>query len=114
MKKKYLIIIIIFCKQIFPVSDSLITYNAQTGTTSCIAPTVNDTSVVFENTGWDYGSIQGFQSLPLVPPDSTYNESGFTYYMPVQNFYSTSNFPIRTAVKIFLLLIIPLSKNVQG
>jgi V8-like Glu-specific endopeptidase len=109
-----LILFITICGEIFPVSDSLVIYNVQTGKISYIAPAAFDTSVKFENTEWNYGNIPGFQKLSLIPPDSTYNESGFTDYMPARNFYSTSDYPIRTAVKIFHIINDSLKQKCSG
>lgn len=86
----------------FAQTDTLIKYNVKQRNIFTYPPTIIDTSILFENTQWNYGSQGGFDFLDLDPPDSSYNNSGFTDFIPAQNIFSVINYPIRTAVKLFV------------
>jgi V8-like Glu-specific endopeptidase len=81
--------------------DTLINYNTTTHQIFYYPLVPIDTTKEFEQSGWNYGNYPGRDFLNLEPPDSTYNNSGFTDYIPLQNLYNTNNYPSRTAVKLY-------------
>ncbi|NOX17160.1 MAG: T9SS type A sorting domain-containing protein [Chlorobi bacterium] len=92
---------IFIIQNIFAQSDTLISYNPATNETDLYPSVFIDSSKLFDNTQWYFGTEPGFDYLDLTPPDSTYNGSGFSDLVPVHKIYSASNYPARTAVKIF-------------
>ncbi len=82
--------------------DTLINYNTQTRQMYSYPPVKIDSLKLFDNTNWNFGNEGGVDILDLNPPLETYNNSGFTDFTPLQNLYSVSNFPSRTAVILFL------------
>jgi V8-like Glu-specific endopeptidase len=74
----------------------------------------SDTSKSFDNTGWYYGDILGKDLLAQTPPQKTFENSGFTYFTPAKNYFNVSNYPARTAVKIFLVQNDSLKQKCSG
>lgn len=105
MKSKiFFILFVIFInsKNNYGQLDTLINYNVESNQIFDYPQTIIDSSKIFDNTNWNIGSEVGFSLFNTKPPDSTYNNSGFSDFRPVQNFYPVNNFPIRTAVKLFI------------
>lgn len=97
------ILIILGISTGYPQQDTLINYNTITGEIYNYPPVVIDTSIIFDNTNWNYGSLGGRVMLDLDPPDTTYNNSGFTDFIPAQDLFSVDSYPVRTAVKLFIV-----------
>ncbi len=114
-KIKIVFLLILFGLQNnFAQIDTLISYTPSTKQFHNYTPIKFDTSIIFNNTGWDYGSEPGFDSLKLTPPDSTYNHSGFTDYKPAHNFFSVNNYPARIAVNLFYVQNDSLKQECSG
>ncbi len=112
---KIVFLLILFGLQnTFAQTDTLISYTPSTKQFHNYTPIKFDTSIIFNNTGWNYGSEPGFDSLKLTSPDSTYNNSGFIDYKPAHNFFSVNNYPARTAIKLFLIKNDSLKQNCSG
>lgn len=94
-------IVILICQANYSQQDTLINYNAITHQIFYYPLVTIDTTKEFEQSGWNYGSYPGRDFYDLEPPDSTYNNSGFTDYTVLQYLYNTNNYPSRTAVKLY-------------
>lgn len=101
LNKAILLIFVLICAKGYSQQDTLINYNTTTHQIFYYPIVPIDTTKDFEQSGWNYGSYPGRDFLDLEPPDSTYNNSGFTDYIPLQNLYITNNYPSRTAVKLY-------------
>ena len=95
------LIILLNCQSNYSQQDTLINYNTITHQIYYYPPVPIDTIKNFEQSGWNYGNYPGRDYYNLEPPDSTYNNSAFTDYTPLQNIYNTNNYPSRTAVKLY-------------
>jgi len=94
-------IVLLNCQTSYSQQDTLVNYNTISHQIFYYPLVLIDTTKEFEQSGWNYGSYPGRDLLDLEPPDSTYNNSGFTDYIPLQNLYNTNNYPSRTAVKLY-------------
>ncbi len=101
MKYFLIIIILLFVSKLFAQEYQMVIYDLENKQLDTIPSIVIDTSKIFDNTSWNYGNNDVKEILSLLPPDSTYNNSGFTDFLPAQNFFSVDKYPIRTAVKLF-------------
>lgn len=108
------IILFFIISNISGQTDTLINYDIQSGQIRIYNTYMIDSSLIFDNTIWDMGDEPGFELLDLNPPDTTYNNSGFTDLIPVQKSYSVSNYPFRTAVKIFYIQNDTLKQKCSG
>lgn len=95
------LIILLNCQTNYSQQDTLINYNTVTHQIFYYSPVPIDTIKNFEQSGWNYGNYPGRDFYNLEPPDSTYNNSGFTDFTPLQYLYNTNNYPSRTAVKLY-------------
>lgn len=104
MIRNALIIILltgISIQQLCAQTDTLINYNTSTGQIT-FYPQVNvDSSITSNYTEWNLGSEPDVSLLDTSPPDSTYNNSGFTDLIPAKDYFSINSYPIRTTVKLF-------------
>lgn len=116
MKTKLLFffLILFISEQVFSQVDTLIYYDVRTGIIEEIPNVFIDSSKSFDFTEWNYGSERGFSELKLDKPPNTFHGSGFTDYTPVHLFYSTSSYPIRTAVKLFIYYDDSLAQGCSG
>lgn len=85
----------------FGQADTLVSYDVRTGRVAVLPAAAPDSAVDFDSTGCSRGVEPGFSPLDLNPPQNSYLGSGSTYYMPAQDFFPVSDFPLRTAVKLF-------------
>jgi hypothetical protein len=60
-----------------------------------------DTSKQFDNTSYNYGTESGFTELNLTKPLNTPPRSGFTDIVPAHQYFRITDYPVRTAVKLF-------------
>lgn len=101
INKTIILLVILIFQSGFSQQDTLINYNTITHQIFYYPLVTIDTTKEFEQSGWNYGSYPGRDFYELEPPDSTYNNSGFTDYSPLQYLYATNNYPSRTAVKLY-------------
>jgi hypothetical protein len=99
--KAAILFFLLFYQSNYSQQDTLVNYNTITHQIFYYSLVQIDTTKEFEQSGWNYGSFPGRDLLDLEPPDSTYNNSGFTDYIPLQYLYNTNNYPSRTAVKLY-------------
>jgi V8-like Glu-specific endopeptidase len=103
------------CLQItFAQTDTLISHDIETGLNHIYPPIIIDTTKTFDNTAWNYGTEAGFDSLNLTPPTNTYNNSGFTDFVPAHNFFPVNDYPARIAAKIFVIRNDSLKQECSG
>jgi hypothetical protein len=106
IKGKMICLLLIFFisrQFIYAQKDTLISYNVKTKQTYIYKPIIGDTSKVFDHTMWNYGIEVGKGLLPLTLPSNTFNNSGFTGLVPAQSKFFINDYPVRTAVKIFVV-----------
>jgi V8-like Glu-specific endopeptidase len=99
-----IVLISIIIQKYYAQTDTLINYNTVTGEITYY-PSVNiDPSKTFDYTEWYYGNQPDISLLETSPPDSTYNNSGFTDLIPAQDIFPINDYPIRTAIKLFQIV----------
>lgn len=81
--------------------DTLISYSVKSTEVKIIIPPEKVTYPLFEHTTWNYGTYPGFINLPLEEPNDTAPNSGFTDLFVADSLYNLTDYPVRTAVKIF-------------
>lgn len=81
--------------------DTMICYDVRSKETTIVLTQFIDTSTSFDNTQWNYGSVPGFTNLSLEPPSNPAPHAGFTDIRPAHDFFPVTNYPARTAVKLF-------------
>lgn len=91
----------LFPSLIFAQLDTLISYDVKTNKFNILDIKTTVSPSNFGYTTWNYGKSPGRDLLTLTPPLNTHGNSGFTYMSPAKNFFNVSNYPARTAVKIF-------------
>lgn len=102
MRNIFQIFIVLFCGiNLFAQVDTLVVYDVRTKETSLILPPNIDSLSEFEHTNWNKGLLPGFTELDISPPAFTPPNSGFTYLERANLKFNVTDYPIRTAVKIF-------------
>jgi len=82
--------------------DTIIMYDYSTQNTSFINPVVVDTSKIFDHTPFNVGTMGNVTNLPLtVPTDSLFEDVRFTKPQPAQQFFKVTDYPVRTAIKLY-------------
>ncbi|MCF8315057.1 MAG: T9SS type A sorting domain-containing protein [Ignavibacteriales bacterium] len=61
-----------------------------------------DSQKIFDNTNWNKGSEPGLSLLNTLPPEITYNNSGFSDFLLAREKFSPADYPARTAVILFV------------
>ena len=108
------LLVLLFYVQSYSQTDTLISYNIETRQIDICSPIIIDTTKLFDHTEWNYGTESGLDLLNLTPPESTFQNSGFTDLTPVHDYFSVSNYPARTAVEIFFINNDSLKKVCSG
>ena len=96
-----ILIISISFQRYYAQTDTLINYNTSNGEITFYSQIDIDSSKTFDYTEWYFGSEPGISYLDISPPDTTYNNSGFSDLIPAKDLFSINNYPVRTAVKLF-------------
>lgn len=86
---------------VYAQQDIFVMYNSSTNSFEELVSPPYDTTLTSGNTDWYLGSLTGFSNLPQEPPQVTFPGSGFTELIRADSIFSISDFPIRTAVKLF-------------
>jgi len=82
--------------------DTIIVYDVASKTILEIPPVSYDSTISFDNTSYSKGTCGGQISLSLTPPVSNlFSGSGFSDIERAEMFYYVTDYPIRTAVKLF-------------
>lgn len=81
--------------------DTLMSYDVRTSALEVVPPSAL-VELTFDHTDWNRGSVAGFSALPSVSPVDPFPGAGFTDFLPAHRFFPVTDFPIRTAVKLFL------------
>ena len=89
------------CLDLYSQTDTLIVYDVRTKETNRIDPPQIDSFVEFDHTDWNLGSLSGVAQLSQEKPTNTPPNSGFTDLVPAHSLFDVSDYPIRTAVKLF-------------
>jgi len=87
----------------YPQTEHLLVYDTRTkkiDTLKTILPTGHKS---YGHTSWYIGSDNGFSFLDTLKPAKPFNNSGFTDFKPAHLFYPVNNFPLRTAIKLFVM-----------
>jgi V8-like Glu-specific endopeptidase len=83
-------------------TDTMIVYDVATKTVTVIPPIGFDTTIAFEQTASSLGSLGNQVSLPLTPPVSNlFNGTNFSDIARAEKFFNVSDYPIRTAIRLF-------------
>jgi V8-like Glu-specific endopeptidase len=86
---------------VFSQIDTMVVYDVRTMETDILPPPIIPSTPAFDRTGWHYGTHPGKAELSNDPPVITAPESGFTDFIPAQELFDVSDYPMRTAVKLF-------------
>jgi len=90
-------------------------YDYTTKLTTFINPVEVDTNKVFDNTPHSFGSLGNIADLfTELPTDSLFEGVNFSKPQPAQQFYTLTDYPIRTAIKIFGYRADTLRKSCSG
>lgn len=82
--------------------DTIVMYDYKTKIVSYIDPVEVDTNKIFDHTPHNFGSLGNVTDLfTELPTDSLFEGVSFTKPQPAQQFYNLTDYPVRTAVKIF-------------
>ncbi len=98
---KTLIIVICCFLSVFSQQDTLIYYSIEDHQISHYALTTIDSTRNSDHTEWSYGNNNDHIELSTVPPDTTYNGSGFNSLVTAQTLFPVDLYPARTAVNLF-------------
>lgn len=99
---RYLLLIsLILCRNLFSQQDIFIKYNAITNEIIQIDSVETDSSVHFDFTDWNFGTMPGIDILPQNAPIITFPGAGFTELIKTDSIFNLTNYPIRTAAKLF-------------
>ncbi|MGE5621278.1 MAG: T9SS type A sorting domain-containing protein [archaeon] len=82
-------------------SDTVLAYDAKEHKVLKYYSVPFDTTKRFDNTGYNYGAESGFTELNITKPVNTPPGSGFTDIVPAQQYFRVTDYPVRTAVKIY-------------
>ncbi len=86
----------------FGQSDTILVYDVRTQTTDTILPISFDTTTIFNSTSSAIGSLGTPVTLNLIPPTTNlFSGSNFSDIERAELFYSVTDYPIRTAIKLF-------------
>ena len=102
--KKLLFISLLFLVGVagFAQPDTIIVYNVPTQTVNTILPLSFDTTATFDNTSSSIGSFGSQVPLSLTPPTvNLFNGSNFSDIERAELFHTVTDYPIRTAIKLF-------------
>lgn len=99
--KSALFLYLLFPPIIFAQSDTIVSYDARLHKITGYYAVTYDTSKIEDFTSYNYGTESGFAELFLNKPAVTLAGSGFTDIKPAHDFWSVSDYPVRTAVKIY-------------
>ena len=92
----------------------MIKYDIETSKIDTLTAIKFDTLKTSDFTNWNFGVNNDIEMLSLEPPQNTFNNSGFTDFLPAQNFFDINKYPIRTAVKIFGIVNDTLKQRCSG
>ena len=82
--------------------DTLVSYSTRTKTMEILPPVEFDPYAVFDTTSTSIGEFENNIRLPnYFPKENLYNHSEFTRLEPAADFFDLTNYPIRTAVRMF-------------
>lgn len=96
--------IFLFCLISFGVyaqQDIFVVYSSSTHSFEILDSPTYDTTLISGNTDWYLGTLPGFSMLPQEPPEITFPGAGFTELIRADSVYTLTDFPMRTAVKLF-------------
>lgn len=96
-----LVVFILLSANLFAQSDTVVAYDAKEHKVLKYYSVPFDTSKGFDNTGYNFGTEAGFTELNLEKPLKTPRYSGFTDIVPAHQFFRVTDYPVRTAVKIY-------------
>lgn len=99
---------------LFSQSYPMVVYDIESQVLDTIPSFEIDSIKTLDNTFWNYGYNDEQEILDIQPPDSTYNNSGFTDYYPAQQFFDINKYPIRTVVNIFRIDADTLKQTCSG
>lgn len=98
---KILLFLFFLTNALIAQQDIFIVYNSANHSYDTLDSPTYDTSITSDNTNWYFGTLPGFTNLPQVPPQITFPGSGFTELIRADSIFTMTDFPIRTAVKLF-------------
>jgi len=104
MKGKYIWIFLILLKSwnVWGQSDSIVVYDPQTRTVKVIPPVAYHTTVTFDKTSGSIGAMGNQTALSLLCPTSHLMDgTAFTEIARAELFFNITDFPIRTATRLF-------------
>src|SRR5690606_5098569 len=82
--------------------DTIVMYNVKDQTIQLIPPVNYDSTLVFEHTSFSEGSLPGKVQMNLEAPNTNLLEgTQFTDIARAEQFFDVSEYPVRTAVKLF-------------
>lgn len=105
---------LILSSSLFAQSDTLISYDAGLHKITGYYSVPYDTSIREDFTTWNYGTEPGFSEFFLIKPEITPEGSGFTDLRPAHEMWPVTNYPVRTAVKIFKYVNGTLKQDCSG
>ena len=99
--KYVLIMYLVLCFLHTKSQDTIIVYDVYNKTMDTILPVVFDTTIVDDHTSTSTGNFGNKILLSLNPPSTNlFSGSHFSDIIPVENFFSVIDYPIRTTVSI--------------
>lgn len=98
---RILLLSLLCVSNLFSQSYQLIRYDIKTNKIDTLPMIDFNNYKTSEFTNWNYGIDNNFELLSLEPPQNSFNNSGFTDFLPAQKFFDINKFPVRTAVKIY-------------
>lgn len=102
-----------FCT--FAQPDTIIMYDVPTKTTAIIPPLSYDTTVTFEHTSSSTGAMGNQVSLSQLPPTmNLFPGSDFSTLARAELFHEVTEYPFRTAIKLFAWLNDTMYHNCSG
>ena len=103
MKKLTFALLFSLPSLLFSQLDTMVVYDLQTQTVEIIDPVEFDESIPFDHTGSYPGDLPGITELSEMPPTENLLEGAqFSDIVPAAQFFDVTDYPARTAVKLFL------------
>ncbi len=83
-------------------TDTIVAYDVRTQTVEFISPVTYDSSLSFAATSSSVGSMGNQIPLSLTPPTSNlFAGVNFSKLAPAESFFTLTDYPVRTAIKLF-------------
>lgn len=96
-----LLILFLLSSELAAQSDTVLAYDAREHRILRYYSVPFNGSKQSDNTGFSCGTESGFTELDLTKPVNTPAESGFTDIVPAHQLFRVTEYPVRTAVKLF-------------